>query len=129
MYSWLTIGIGGFIGALTRYYVSGFAQNLFAKSSLPFFPFGTLTVNIFGCFLIGLFSTLFLERDVDVSYRFLINTGFLGAFTTFSTFSLETLNLIEEKALLHGFVNIFFSCLVGLIAVWLGKVTFRLIWG
>lgn len=125
----IIIGIGGFFGAITRYYLSGFVQNWFTNYQDTIFPVGTLAVNIIGCFLLGLFSGLLVERTSDPSYRFLINVGFLGALTTFSTFSLETWNLIEDKELLISFLNIFLSCTIGLLAVWLGKVFYRLIWG
>ena len=129
MTKFIIIGLGGFIGAIMRYSLSGFAQNLFQKSHTAIFPIGTMFVNVVGCFLIGFSATLLFERTVDPAYRLLINVGFLGAFTTFSTFSLETLALIEESEFGYAFLNVFVSCLIGLIAVWMGRVLFRLIWG
>ncbi|MDH4129641.1 MAG: fluoride efflux transporter CrcB [Spirochaetota bacterium] len=118
----LFIGMGGFIGALMRYIIAGLIKN-------PSFPFGTMFVNILGCLLIGFFHSIVINKHVSVSYHHLINIGFLGAFTTFSTFSLETLNLIEEKQYLYSFFNVIISCILGLIAVWIGKEVYRLLWG
>ncbi len=125
---YIIIGIGGFIGAIMRYVFSGLAQGLFMKAPLSLIPIGTFFVNIVGCLLLGFFSSLLVERHIDPSYRSLINIGFLGAFTTFSTFSLETLTLIEKREYIQGFLNILLSCILGLFAVWLGKVFYRLIW-
>ena len=124
---WLIIGIGGFLGAISRYYLSGWVQNYFLKETL--FPIGTFSVNIFGSLLLGFFHTLLLEKNIDPSLRLFINMGFLGAFTTFSTFSLETMNLIEDKEYFYSMINIFMSCVMGLIGVWLGKSLYKMVWG
>lgn len=124
----LIIGLGGFIGAILRYSISGWFQKAFGNSSLAFFPFGTLAVNLIGCFFLGFFSLLLVERQIDPQYRFLINVGFLGAFTTFSTFSVESLSLIEDQEFFWAFMNIFISCSLGLLTAWGGRVLYRVLW-
>ena len=88
----LFIGVGGFLGAITRFLLSSFVQ----KSTDTFFPIGTLSVNVLGGFLIG-FLALYFEQHLNPEYRALVITGFLGALTTFSTFSYETVMLIETR--------------------------------
>lgn len=89
------------------------------------FPHGTLFVNISGSFLMGFLSTLLLQRfSIAVEYRAAIFIGFFGAYTTFSTFALETVNLFEEGSFLKACLNIFLSVVLCLVAVWFG-----LIWG
>ncbi|MFZ5944141.1 MAG: fluoride efflux transporter CrcB [Bacillota bacterium] len=113
----LFIGLGGALGALSRYLVSGWVTNRFQH----FFPYGTLVVNITGCFLLGFFYSYTLERNVLHDYlRVFITIGFLGAFTTFSTFSLEILNLIKSNNLKTALIYIGVSVIIGLFAVWLG---------
>lgn len=90
------------------------------------FPYGTLFVNVSGSFLIGLLSILMLERmNVGPEWRAAILVGVLGSFTTFSTFSLETLNLLEQGEIVPALLNMLLSVLVCLVAVWLGVVIGR----
>jgi len=85
------------------------------------FPYGTLFVNVSGSLLMGLLSIVMLERfNVGPEWRAAILVGLLGSFTTFSTFSLETLNLLEQGDIMRAMLNIIFSVLVCLAAVWLG---------
>ena len=115
----LIIGAGGFLGAIFRYYVSGWAQTL---SHSFHFPYGTLTVNILGSFLLGfLMRYTFIHNTFSPEARLLIFIGFLGAFTTFSTFSTETLNLFIDGAPNLALMNITANVLLGLAAVWLGQ--------
>ncbi len=95
------IGIGGFFGAISRFLISGWIQKL----SGLFFPLGTLGVNVIGSFLIGI-AALYFEQVIAPEYRALFITGFLGALTTFSTFSYETTMLIEQSNYLRAFANI-----------------------
>ena len=111
------IMLGGSLGALMRFIVS---SSIAAKLGTTF-PYGTLTVNVLGSFFMGFFAMFLVERiGLDPLLRLGIFVGFLGAFTTFSTFSMETLNLFEQgesmRALLNMFINVSFSVL----AVWLG---------
>jgi CrcB protein len=115
----LLIGLGGFMGALLRYGVSGFIQN-WSKSLT--FPFGTLTVNLIGCLLIGIFTQLAESRGIFSSeaHSFVL-IGLLGTFTTFSTFGNETVSLIKEGNDFLSFANIGLHLILGLSAVWLGR--------
>lgn len=85
------------------------------------FPYGTLFVNVTGSLLMGVLSIVMLERfNVGPEWRAAIMVGLLGSFTTFSTFSLETLNLLEQGDIMRAMLNIVLSVLVCLAAVWLG---------
>jgi len=85
------------------------------------FPYGTLFVNVSGSLLMGVLSIVMLERfDVGTEWRAAILVGLLGSFTTFSTFSLETLNLLEQGDVMRAMANIAFSVIVCLAAVWMG---------
>ncbi len=120
----LIIGAGGFLGAILRYEISGWAHKLFGGS----FPYGTLSVNVLGSFFLGLFlvlaNTRFLIPD---AYKSLIAVGLLGAFTTFSTFSYETMALLQVNLLKQAALNITLNLILGLIAVWLGIMAARLL--
>ena len=112
----LAIGVGGFLGALGRYWVSGLAQRLGGR-----FPYGTLSVNLIGSFILGLFATLFLEKViVNQEMRLFLLVGLLGAFTTYSTFSLETLNLMRGGEWMFAGLNVLANVVGTLIAVWAG---------
>ena len=120
------VGLGGFIGAILRYLVSGWAQDI---SNSIFFPFGTLTVNVLGCFFLGFLTQLF-ENHVIASpeIRLLLLVGLLGSFTTFSTFNNETLNLIQEQKLFLAMTNISVQLILGLSAGFLGRFAILSIW-
>ncbi|MEX1248852.1 MAG: fluoride efflux transporter CrcB [Anaerolineales bacterium] len=120
------IGVGGFLGAVARYWLSGRVQDL---SGAIGFPYGTLAVNILGCFALGVLSYLIDTRGLlGPESRALMIVGILGAFTTFSTFSMETLNLLLDGELVRALINIFASTLLGLAAVWAGRSLLFLIW-
>lgn len=114
------IAIGGAAGAVLRYGVAGCVQGLLRGRVSEAFPWGTLLINISGCFLIGLLSPLLLERSVlRPEFRLALFVGFLGAYTTWSTFALETLQLHNSgdyrRALAYA-LGTNFGCLM---AVWL----------
>ncbi len=122
----LIIGIGGFIGAIMRYAVSGWVQSW---SGSVQFPYGTLAVNGIGCLLIGFLSYLAETRGfITPELRSFLVVGILGAFTTFSTFSNETVNLLRDSENLLSLMNVAAHLLIGLSAVWIGRQVAFLIW-
>jgi len=113
----LLIGVGGFFGAISRYYVSKGSVLLLGNK----IPYGTLVVNVAGSFLLGLIFTLSIEKfAVSENMRFLMAVGFLGAFTTFSTFSVEALYLVEDGAYLAAFYYIAGNLILSLAAAFAG---------
>ncbi|MDQ7075617.1 MAG: fluoride efflux transporter CrcB [Gammaproteobacteria bacterium] len=119
----LLIAVGGALGAVSRYGVSNGVYHLMGRG----FPYGTLVVNLIGSFFIGLLSVWFIERfSLSPEWRATVIIGFLGAFTTFATFSFETLNLLEQSAYLKAGLNMLLSVSTCLFAVWLGVLTARL---
>jgi fluoride exporter len=126
MDKYLLVGTGGFVGAVLRYWVSGFIQQL-SNSSL--FPFGTLAVNFLGCLVIGFLSQLAEDYGAfTVESRTLVFVGVLGGFTTFSTFGNETMNLLRDSQNLLAFANIAGHLILGIGAVWLGRILAHVIW-
>jgi len=118
----LGIAVAGSFGALARYGLEGFVS----RRAPGAFPWGTFVVNVTGSFLLGLLFTLFTERmTVDPWLRSTLTIGFLGAYTTFSTFSLETYRLISDGALGLALANALGSLGAGLTAVYLGVVVGR----
>jgi len=113
----LAIAGGGALGAVMRFGVSSGVYRVLGKD----FPYGTLTVNVLGSFFMGLCFILVIERNVlSMEWRSIIMIGFLGAFTTFSTFSMETLSLLESGELTRALVNILLSVTLCLAATWIG---------
>ncbi|RMD99295.1 MAG: fluoride efflux transporter CrcB [Calditrichaeota bacterium] len=111
------VGLGGFLGAIGRYAFSGLFYKILGTS----FPYGTLFVNVTGSFFLGFFMTLAEERFlVNPEVRSFFAIGFLGAFTTFSTFSYETMELFRESSSLAAVNNIVANLFMGLVAVFLG---------
>jgi fluoride exporter len=120
----LWVGLGGFLGSVGRFVISGFFNRL---SPALAFPIGTLAVNILGCFLIGLLHGLAESRNMlGTDTRIFLFIGVLGGFTTYSTFGFESLALLKDGAMLKASANIFIHVFVGLAAVWLGDTLGRL---
>ena len=116
----MLVGAGGFIGAICRYGMSGFVQR---HVSLSAFPYGTLTVNLVGCFLIGIAVGLVDVRQMfGPEFRLFVLIGILGGFTTYSTFGYETFALLRDADYLRAFGNVITHVVMGLVFVWLGYV-------
>ncbi len=116
------IAMGGAIGAVLRYGASLSVYSIMGRG----FPYGTLFVNVSGSLLMGLLGVLMLERfNIGPEWRAAVLVGVLGSFTTFSTFSIETLNLLEQGDVMRAVTNIVSSVLVCLVAVWFGVLIGR----
>jgi CrcB protein len=122
MNKYWVVGLGGFLGSIARFWLGGYISNRMGVR----FPYGTFFINISGSFLIGLVVTLLAERTHwSANWRYLIPIGFIGAYTTFSTFEFETFQSFRDGELFIAFLNVILSMTVGFIAVWLGVVTGR----
>lgn len=118
----IAIAAGGALGSLARYGMSNAVYALLGRG----FPWGTLAVNLLGSFLMGLLFVLLLERlSLGPEWRGAVLIGFLGAFTTFSTFSIETLNLLESGAMLAAFLNMVVSVWLCVLLCWAGMILAR----
>jgi CrcB protein len=125
MVKMILVGFGGFLGAVARWVVAGAVQRVAGSE----FPAGTLVVNVAGCFAIGVMMALVTEYQLlGPGTRVFVITGFLGAFTTFSTFGYETLEMARSGAWPGALLNVAVSLAVGLGAVFGGLLTVRAIW-
>jgi len=118
----LAIAAGGAAGALLRFWVSNGIYALLGRS----FPYGTLAVNVLGSLLMGVLYVLLVDKlALGPQWRAALLIGLLGAFTTFSTFSIETLNLMEEGEMLKALLNVLLSVTLCLAATWVGVLAGR----
>jgi CrcB protein len=125
MKRYLVVALGGCFGAVIRYWLSG----LVSERTTGDFPWGTLVVNLAGSFFIGLFLTMALEIfSWGIEWRLFLATGVLGAFTTFSTFSYETLSLLREGMFLIALANVAAQLVGCLGAAYLGYALAKLVW-
>jgi fluoride exporter len=119
---YLLIAVGGALGSLARYAVGSTVANRMGSR----FPYGTFVINLTACLIIGFSLTLMNRRTgMNPAWRLLIPIGFVGAYSTFSTFEWETYVSLESGAFLIGALYVALSCLLGLLAVWLGAVLAR----
>jgi CrcB protein len=124
--AYLAVALGGSLGALARYCM----YNTWTRLAENQFPYITLLVNVIGSLLIGIAFVLLVERNlIGLEWRNVITVGFLGAFTTFSTFSLDALGLLEQGHFSLALVYILSSVVVCLLAAWLGLIMTRLLLG
>jgi CrcB protein len=120
------IAVAGSFGALGRYYMTDLSHRLLGSG----FPYGTLAVNVIGSFLIGLIIQTGISTDlVPPAWRLALTVGFLGAFTTFSTFSYETLGYLEDGTWSMAMMNILANVLLAIFAVFLGVSLGRALFG
>lgn len=116
------VAIGGAAGAMARFWLGGYiAERMGTK-----FPYGTFVINCSGSFVVGLAVTMLAERSHwSPNLRYLIPIGFVGAYTTFSTFEYETLRALQEGQVVAASLNVALSVLIGFLSVWLGVVVGR----
>jgi CrcB protein len=120
----ILIGIGGILGANARYLVSVWA----ARRIGAYFPYGTLIVNLSGSLLLGFLATGIIGRAVyEREVQLLVSVGFLGAYTTFSTFAFESVGLVRRRAYVLATANVLGSTILGLLGAWIGAMAARAI--
>lgn len=118
MYTFLIVGLGGFLGSIARYKISTLTMHMTAQSG---FPVGTFTVNVIGCLIVGALAGALERYDgLGTEMRLFLFTGLLGGFTTFSAFGLETIYLIRRGDLGIAALYASGSVVLGIMAVWLG---------
>jgi CrcB protein len=125
--SWLlllSVGLGGFAGAISRFLLSTGIHKVASSS----FPYGTLAVNVLGSFIIG-FLFLYFEQNISPNQKALVITGFLGALTTFSTFSLETVLMLQQSLYTKAISSISLNIFLCIGATIVGMMVFRKIYG
>ena len=123
-YLLLAVGAGGFMGAILRFLISGWVQKL----SPTLFPLGTLSVNVLGSFIIG-FMVLYFESLVAPHQKALVITGLLGALTTFSTFSLETVTMLQSGLWGRVVTNVTLNVVLCVMATMVGMMVFKRLYG
>lgn len=118
----ILVGVGGFAGSVGRYLLGQLVQG----NLLTSFPFGTMTVNILGCFIIGIIYALSTRGAIPAEYRVLLATGFCGGFTTFSSFSYESMTLLQDGQFLYASLYAGLSFFIGLMAADLGVMVIKM---
>ena len=124
MEKWIYLIVGGIVGTASRYGLTGVISQKMGAG----FPWGTMVVNLTGCFVVGFLDIVFEKKFLlSPNYRILLMTGFCGAFTTFSTLMRETSSLLKENEFLYAFGNVTISFVIGFVAFKLGAVIAELI--
>ena len=124
MIKYWMVGIGGFLGSVLRFWLGSYVGGRLGAR----FPYGTFVINVTGSFLVGVVLTLLAGKaHWSPNWRYLVPIGFIGGYTTFSTFEYETLRLIQDGQPLTAMLNLTLSVVVGLIGVWVGVVAGRAI--
>ena len=119
MLNYIYVGIGAAIGGIFRFWLSDYTHKILPES----FPFGTLVVNVLGSFLLGLIMFYFNDRELlGPNLRIFLAIGFCGGFTTFSTFSLETMNLFKDAQYFFALLNIFLQVFLSLLGIYFGYI-------
>jgi fluoride exporter len=113
---YIAVGVGGFLGAIARYALGVYIGSRYGVR----FPLGTFVINVSGSFLVGLVLSLLARTTASAYWRYLIPIGFIGAYTTFSTFEYETLRAIQDGQVMTALLNVGLSLAIGFIAVWAG---------
>ncbi len=119
----LIVAFGGAAGAVARYLVGGWCAGRWGAD----FPYGTLVINVSGSLVLGFVAVLTTERFSAPNIRLLVGVGFLGAYTTFSTYQYESLQMLMEGSTARALLNLFGSLALGVPAAWLGTVLARLL--
>lgn len=118
----LLVGFGGFVGSILRY----LAAIVFSSQSISGFPLATFAVNVIGCFLIGVIFALSEKGNVlSPEWRIFLTTGFCGGFTTFSSFSYESIKLLQDGQFLYLSLNVILSVVLGFAATYLGMISIK----
>jgi fluoride exporter len=116
---YLIVGFGGFAGSVARYWVGAYVGQRMGTR----FPYGTFLINISGSFLIGFVMTVLTEKtSLSPNWRYLVPIGFIGGYTTFSTFEYETLRAMQDGQFTAGILNVVLSVIMGFAMVWAGVV-------
>jgi CrcB protein len=124
MLSYLWVGLGGALGSIARFWLSGIVAQHFGES----FPLGTLVINVTGSFIIGIFAAMGMPEGriyLQPGMRQFLMIGLCGGYTTFSSFSLQTMNLANDGEWLYAGLNILLSVVLCLLAVWMGYISTR----
>lgn len=124
MIKYLMVGVGGFLGSVLRFWLGSFIGGRLGAR----FPYGTFVINVTGSFLIGMIVTVLAAKaHWSPNWRYLILIGFIGGYTTFSTFEFETLRLAQDGQMLMAILNVTLSVVVGFVGVWAGAIAGRAI--
>jgi CrcB protein len=119
----LLVGTGGFLGSILRFWLSGWVFRVLGK---PWFPVGTLAVNVIGCYFIGFLGGVAGQRRIfNQELRLFLFVGVLGGFTTFSAFAYETSSMLRDSRLYGAWLNVSLQIVLGLLAVRLGVLSSR----